>query len=83
MLGQTETAPATRPAHKNELADALVTTNRETLLPRTGIYDTTPTTIGEASRQHQSTEVMFSRTPTVKLDRFAAILERQAQADQE
>ena len=83
MLGQMETAPATRPAHENELDDTLTTTNHEALSPRTGIYDTTPTTIGEASLQHQSTEAMFSRMPTVKLDRFAAILEQQAQADQE
>ena len=60
VLGQTATAPATRPARENELADALATTNREALLPRTGIYDTTPTTIGEASLRHQSTEAMFS-----------------------
>ena len=49
MLGQTETAPATRPACENELADTLMTTNREALSPRTSIYDTTPMTIGEAS----------------------------------
>ena len=83
VLGQMETAPATWPACKNELADTLTTTNCEALLPRTGIYDTTPMTIGEASLRHQSTKATFSQTPTVKLDHFAAILEQQAQVDQE
>ena len=83
MLGQMETAPATWPAHENELADALTTTNCKALLPRTGIYNTTPTTIKEASLQHQSTEATFLQTPTVKLNHFTVILERQAQADQE
>ena len=57
MLGQTETAPATRPARENELADTLATTNREALSPRTGIHNTTPTTIGEAS--HSVDGVLF------------------------
>ena len=60
VLGQTETAPATRPTCENEPADALATANREALLPRTGIYETTPMTIGEASRQHQSSDTVWN-----------------------
>ena len=52
--GQTKVAEmrprTTWPTCENEPADALATANREALLPRTGIYETTPMTIGEAPR---------------------------------
>ena len=50
VLGQTETAPTTWLTCENKPADAPATANREALSPRTGIYKTTPTTIGEAPR---------------------------------